>query len=256
MPRPDTFLDRLASRRMRHYLTRAAEVAPTVELDALREMRAEARRLRRGLDGFLHVADGRLALPLLGTNAMNRPPVAVWLWRPELWRGPVEPRGVAGVQSRTRFGVQAEVLHDCPLGEVTLRQVRNAGSGDLAPFGMVVDVLGFQGSFLSLVIDLPPSAAEGLSRRHTFRTELAVERDRYVAIYGRLNIRHGPNTEQINARTHGPDHALAADFDLGLTLINENRVERLWLELFFEAPAMSCVTLSDVTMSRRPRADL
>ena len=39
--------------------------------------------------------------------------------------------------------------------ELTLRQIRNTRESDVAPFGLRMDVFRFDGSFLSLVIDLP-----------------------------------------------------------------------------------------------------
>ncbi len=256
MSRPISFLDRLADRRMRRLWAETAGAAEEMELDDLRDVRAEARRMRRSLDELLHVADGRLALPLLGSNAMTRPSGADWVWRPEAWRGPVEPSGLAGVEPRTRFGSELAVHHDCPMGEVTFRQLRNARQGDLAPFGVSLDVLGFAGSYLSLAFDLPDEAVENLARRHIVRVEMSVDRERDITLYARLNVKNGPNTEQVVAKVEGPDHAQAADFDLGFTKINEARVERVWFNLFFEEPAMSRVVIRDLVMSRRFRAEV
>ena len=256
MSRKTSLLDRLCSRRMRLLWLNAAREAETSDLDRVRELRSQARADQKALSRVLHVAEGRLALPRLGSNAMHRPPGADWMWRPELWRGPVTPSGTAGVEPRTTFGEELVVHHDCPLKELTLRQHRNDRQGDLAPFGVAVDILGFEGSYLSLLIQLPEKAAQTLARRHIFRVELSVERDRDIALYGRLNVKNGPNTEQITTRFEGQDHALIADFDLGFSHINEKRVERLWLEVFFESPAMSRVDLRDLTVSRRHRAEV
>mgnify|MGYP006289767839 CR=1 FL=1 len=46
------------------------------------------------------------------------------------------------------------------------------------------------------------------------------------------------------------------EFDLAYSRLNERRVERLWLDLIFERPAMNRIVLQDLAMSRRPRADL
>ena len=46
------------------------------------------------------------------------------------------------------------------------------------------------------------------------------------------------------------------EFDLAYTKVNEKRVERLWVDLIFEGPEMNQIILRDVTLSRRPRAEL
>lgn len=256
MHRAMNFLDRLAHRRALRYWVDVADGAVDADLDALRDLRASARQTRRAVGRVLHIADGRLALPLLGSNAMKRLAGADWMWRPELWRGPIEPCGIAGIKPRSSFGSELTIHHDCPLSEITFRQYRNKGQGDLAPFGAVLDVLGFEGSYLSLLVDLPKEAVETLTKRHIFRVEMIAARDRDITLYARMNVKNGPNTEQIAAKLEDADQGVMADFDLGFTKINEKRVERLWLEIFFEAPAMSCVTLRDLTISRRPRAEV
>ena len=74
-------------------------------------------------------------------------------------------------------------------------------------------------------------------------------------IFGRLNVRHGPNVEQIVREFSGSNGEFAIEFDLSATRIHEARVERAWLDLIFEGPEMNEIILRDVTLSRRPRAE-
>ena len=75
--------------------------------------------------------------------------------------------------------------------------MRNSREADLAPFGLRMDVFSFDGSFLSLVLDLPFEAVDGLTRRHLIRVDTIVEMEKPLEIFARLNIKHGPNTEQL-----------------------------------------------------------
>ena len=134
--------------------------------------------------------------------------------------------------------------------------MRNAREADLAPFGLRMDVFAFDGSFLSLVVDLPREATEGLTRRHLIRLDTIVEMEKPLEIFARLNIRHGPNTEQIVRELPLNEEETMVEFDLAYSSLNERRIERAWLDLIFENPQMSQVILRDVTMSRRPRAAL
>jgi len=246
--------DRMLHRRMLRIWGRAARQAETMNLATLRALRGRARQIRRRIDRLLFVADARLTLPLIGTSAIARPLHCDWAYRPELWRGPVHPPGLAAVESRTMIGEEATVFHDCRISELTVRQVRNTRESDVAPFGLRLDVFRFDGSFLSLALDLPPEAARGLKRRHLVRLEATIETEKKLEIFARLNVRHGPNTEQL-VRELPPGEETMVEFDLAYSSLNEKRVERLWLDLIFEGPEMNQILLRDITLTRRPRAE-
>ncbi|MBE9636092.1 DUF6478 family protein [Salipiger mangrovisoli] len=235
--------------------SRLAGAAPDMPLAELRSQRSAARRLRLRLDDLLHVAEERLALPLVGNSAFPRPADADWAWRPELWRGPLPQPGIASVPSKAHLGAEATLFHDCPRSEITLRQIRNQRESDLAPYGLRLDVFRFSGSYLSLAVDLPPEACAGLGRRHLIRVDTIVEMEKPLEIFARLNIRHGPNTEQIVRELPLNAEEINAEFDLAYTRLNEKRVESMWLDLIFEGPEMNQVILRDMTFSRRPRAE-
>lgn len=215
-----------------------------------------ARSLRYQLNELLHIADSRLALPRLGSSAFPRPAGTDWAWRPQVWRGPLDPRGRAGVANRTKLGDEVTVFHDCSTSELTLRQIRNQREEDLAAFGMQMDVFRFDGSFLSLVLDFPSAAVTGLERRHLIRLSTIIEAERPIEVFGRLNIQHGPNTEQMVLELPVNQPESLVEYDLAYTDLNEKRVERAWLDLIFEGPEMNQVTVRDLTFARYPRADL
>jgi len=148
------------------------------------------------------------------------------------------------------------LFHDCAHSELSLRQLRNSREADLAPYGLRMDVFAFDGSFLSLVLDFPQQAVDGLTRRHLIRMDTIVELEKPLEIFARLNIKHGPNTEQIVRELPLNEEEIMVEFDLAYSSLNEKRVERAWIDLIFENPQMSQVVLRDVTFSRRPRADL
>ena len=235
---------------------RTARGAHTMELSALRAERNWARRLRQHLDRLIHTADDRLALPPVGSNAMQVPHNADWSWRPELWRGRLPVPGLSSVQSKSMLGREVTLFHDCDISELTFRQLRNQRAEDLAPYGLRMDVFCFDGSYLSVVVDLPPEAAHGLQKKHLMRIETIVETEKPIEIFARLNIKNGPNTEQIVRELSMTQGHVGVEFDLAYTKLNEKRVEKLWLDLIFEGPEMNQVTLRDFTVSRRPRADL
>lgn len=234
---------------------KAAARAERTELTRLRGQRTRARVLRYHLNHLIHVADNRLAFPVIGSNAFQKAHDADWAWRPELWRGSLPAPGMSSVESKTKMGNEVTLFHDCRVSELTLRQLRNTRESDLAPFGLRMDVFRFDGSFLSLAIDLPEDGVRGLNRGHLLRLDTIVEMEKPLEIFARLNVQHGPNTEQLVRELPLNQENVMVEFDLGYSRLNEKRVEKAWLDLIFEGPEMNQVILRDVTLSRRPRAE-
>jgi hypothetical protein len=252
----NSFLDRLVLRRTLSRWSRAARAARDLDLHDLRQLRTDARQIRRELNRVLHVADARLTLPVIGADTVPRPLGTDWAWRPEVWRGPVFPVGISAAESRAALGHEATLFHDCKVSELTMRQVRNTRAEDLAPFGLRLDVFRFDGSFLSVVLDLPPDAVRGLRKSHLVRLDMNVELESPLEIFCRLNIKHGPNTEQVVRELPQSQGESWVEFDLAYTRMNEKRVEKAWVDLIFEGPQMNQIMLRDLTFSRHPRAEL
>ena len=250
------FFRRLAHQRMLSRWARAAGQADRTDLPRLRAQRQRARKLRYFLDELIHKSESRLALPMIGSNSFYKPHGCDWSWRPELWREPLPVPGMSSVPSKAMLGDEVTLFHDCEFSELTLRQIRNRREQDLAPFGLRMDVFRFDGSFLSLVVDLPQAAVDGLKRRHILRMDTIVDMEKPLEIFARLNIRHGPNTEQIVRELPLHEEEIMVEFDLAYTKLNEKRVEKAWIDLIFEGPEMNQVILRDLTFSRRPRAEI
>ena len=249
-------IDGIFHRRVLRRWGRAARIADRVDLGTLRLLRNRAREIRRRLNQVIYVAEGRLTLPAMGSNAFIKPLHTDWAYRPELWRGPIHPLGMVAVESKTEYGEELKLFHDCRVTELTLRQIRNTRESDLAPFGLRMDVFRFDGSFLSLVVELPPQAVEGLERRHLVRLTTVVEVEKPLEIFARLNIKHGPNVEQIVRELPLGEDEVMVEFDLAYTKMNERRLEKMWLDLIFEGAEMNQILLRDVALTRRPRAEM
>ena len=249
-------LDVLTHRHSLRKWRQTARNAPMMGLAELRRARARARKLMYSLNEVISIADNRLALPMIGSNSFSRPHGTDWAWRPELWREPLPVPGMASVRSKSMLGREVTLFHDCARSELCLRQLRNSREADLAPYGLRMDVFAFDGSFLSVVLDFPQQAVNGLTKRHLLRMDTIVELEKPLEIFARLNVRHGPNTEQIIRKLPLDAQENTVEFDLAYSSLNEKRLERAWIDLIFENPAMSQVTLRDVTFGRRLRAAL
>lgn len=251
-----SMIDRVVQTRVVQRLRAAARDAATSELSVLRQQRGRARQIRTAIDDLLHVAEDRLALPKIGSNVFPKPPGTRWSWRPPQWRGPVMPRGIAGIENAATLGAGLKVFHDCKVSELTLRQIRNCREEDLAAYGVTLDVLGFDGSFLSVVVDLPPEASDGLRRRDIIRLHGLIDAERPATVFARLNIKCGPNTAQLVEEISVSETNVTADFDLAYAELNENRIDSMWLDLILENPAMNQMRIRDLTFCRYPRAEV
>ena len=249
-------LGRSLHRRALAFWTRAAEEADTTPLEDLSQRQEEAAALLARLSDFHHRADERLTHPRVGVDQIAVPGGTDWSWRPYAMRGPIAPRGIVAVETRTEVAPQLTLFHDCDRSELSILQVRNRDDSDLAPYGLRMDVFRFDGTFLSLVLDLPASATDGLSQRHIVRLSLRIALERRAEVFARLNIKHGPNTEKMLREIPDPNGDVVVEFDLAYTDMNERRVEGAWLDLIFEGAEMNQITLRDISLCRYPRAEI
>ncbi|AVO37268.1 DUF6478 family protein [Pukyongiella litopenaei] len=247
-------LETLVGDRVLRHWNRAAAGAADLSQRDLRHQRDRARRLRDVLDRFLGVAETRLAGPEIGSSRFPSPKGADWTWRPGPWRDPLHSPGLVATGKRSDLSPGIALHHDCPRGEVSLRQHRNTGTADLAPFGLTLEVFEFTGSFLSLVIELPDDALRGLSKSHVIGIEVDGQSERETAVHARLNIRNGPNTEQILHQMTSRAGLLSAGFDLAYADLDVSRLGNAWIDLFVEAPAMNAFALRDLRLVRLRRS--
>lgn len=254
------YLDRLSDRRSSKRWSKAAQDAQSLPLAEVKPLRSQARTLRRNLDHVIYHADHRLAAQMFEADPIYRHPSTDWVWRPDLWRGPVEPHGAARVDTGDCFGYDVKIFHDARQSSLGLRQLRNVRAEDYAPFALQLETFDFDGSFFSVVFDLPEKAAETISLKHVLRLDLALETEAPVELITRVNVKHGPNTDQIlreiTLSAQGAPKGAMTEFDLAYAKINEKRIEKIWVDLIFGNVEMNKIILRDVSLSRRLRSEL
>lgn len=246
MGRPrDTRLMRIGRRRSLRYWQAAVDRVARMPSGALTTTAQQARHLRKLLDRLLAVADARL-IPE-PDRALTR---GDWIWRPEAVRLPLTPPGQVGVPNDSLFGQGLKIFHDSAKSEVSLHQ-RPAPSG--RRFDVVLEVYRFEGSFLSLVVDLPPEGTNALTSSHVIALSAVMQVERQLEMYARLNLRCGPNTEtQVIEVQPDATGQILAEFDLAH--LDLGPVEGAWIDLIMDAPHMNALRLSDIAIMRRPGA--
>ncbi len=191
-----------------------------------------------------------------GSNDIERPDQCDWAWRPELWMAPIHPAGMVGIPSPYQLSETVTAFHDCVNSEISVRQQRSADALDPNGFFLSLDVYRFDGGFLSLVLSPAHGAVQGLTRNHYFSLRMQMQRENPLEVFARLNIQHGPNTEQVVRQLEFNGESGLAEFDLAYSNINGKRLENLWIDVIFEGPQMTQVTVRALTLARAPRADL
>ncbi len=220
----------------------ASERARAIDLrDALSQALAADRRLRA------EEAAGR-------AGPDDLPPHSDWTWRPAAWSAPADPSAWDAAAPATDLAQGLRLFHDCPLGEIGVRQVR----ADAPPFALAIDVFAFRGSYLSLAVDLPEAARAGLRRRHVLRLDFRMTAERAAQVYVRLNLAQGATTARIVRSLAIPPEGVTAfvDFDLAAVKLDLARAEKFWFDLILDAPEANAFVLADLHLSRTPRAEV
>ena len=169
---------------------------------------------------------------------------------------PCPPRSGPVVQSGTRLTSNTKVFFDGGDCAVIFKQLRNDISQGFAPYGVALELFQFDGSFLSLAIDLPDSLCRSFTKNELIGLSGEIFAERATGFTIRLNIKHGPNTEQL-IQAHDLNWSnIGVEFDLEHLKINVNRVEKIWVYLVFETPNFNRISLTDIAFSKRPRGGI
>lgn len=182
----------------------------------------------------------------------------VWAKRPAPWAQGALSRRFFGPEPGSAVAPSLKVYHDCPLAQFSLHQSL-ASQRAPAPFSLSVDVLHFDGSFLSLCLNLDGTETADWHKQDVIRVTLEARMEARLPIYARLNLKQGPNTLQQLAEFGFGDTLggrRAVGFDLAYAGLGPEAVDAVWVDLILEKPAMNAVHLDDVTLSRSKRADL
>lgn len=231
-----------------------ADQVPHMDLVSLKSLRRRARSQMSALSDFSKAADARFAGELSKARAPSAPDGSDWKLRPELWTQKSPRPGWAPVKNNDWLGHEIQVFHDCPREQIIVRQHPGISQDEMAPYEVDLEIFDFSGSFLSMVYNFPAEAVKQLSRRHIIRVEIEGTTDTSLSAYVQLNVKHGPNVEQMVV-----DFDLAKpepmDFDLAYTSINDKRVEAVWTAIILNRPGMSAISFKDFVCSRRLRAE-
>lgn len=249
-----SWTERRTRKRAQELWSRILSQADGLSLRNLIKLRSDAVKLADTARQFSQVASNEIGKSLAKNAEIAATKRADWAWRPEVFfhSGCVHTK--INPTSGQELGSNLTLHHDAKNPEMIVRQTPTLRSTNLAPFDFVMEVYDFEGSFLSLAFDLPDQALDGLSNQNIFEMDLRLSTEHTLPIFARINVQHGPNVgEQIKEITELGTQ-FNVEFDLGYMNLNENRLEKVWIDLIFDDAQMNKIVLHDVTICRRLRA--
>ncbi|MEM1429458.1 MAG: DUF6478 family protein [Pseudomonadota bacterium] len=173
-------------------------------------------------------------------------PDTVWAWRPAFWDAP----GVVPVRhpaSGEEVAPGLKAFHDGAEGSLEL------GPGE--PAGLRLTTGRASGTYASLVCDLPDAAARACTARSVVRLCAAARYDGADRIFGRINLRHGPNTVSQTRPAEVAGERLLAEFDLAYCALGHGDAEQIWVDLLIGEPGPATLHLTDLALSARHRLE-
>ncbi len=167
---------------------------------------------------------------------------------PGPWLMRVTPSRIFPGRGQTRLG-EVELFHDGKICELTCQQ---AVFDD--ELGVEVDALGFDGSYVSLVLQTPDAILENLTRSTLIGTTIEVRDEANAAVHLRLNVRHGPNIERMVRAVDVNRGRQIIEFDIFHTAVDPSDITEVWMDLILNNVRMNRFVIRGVQVFRRPRA--
>lgn len=237
-------VNRIWQRRMLRYWNRMSQRAKTARPAELADIQADAKRLQRVLADI----DGQNANSV-APAIDGLPQTTQWAHRPGLLTSPMAAQAPA--ESGTKLSDDVTLYHDCPVGHISLRQNLMT-----SPYEVILDILEFEGSYLSFAMGMTPEVVAGVGRNDLIRADLEMRSDFPLQATSRLNVKVGPNVEQINLDVDLAKTRVTQEFDLHYVDLEAQKISDIWVDLIFKKPEMNRIVLRDLVLSRRPRANV
>ncbi|MEL6679045.1 MAG: DUF6478 family protein [Pseudomonadota bacterium] len=220
---------------------------PNLSTHSLRRIRRQARVGADTLRAVERAAQAALTGPeaVAGSCAPTRD--AEGFTRPAVFDGNVDAAFHEAPESGLALGPDITLHHD--LSDATF-------SIALRSRGLVIEGYEVRGSFLSLALALPEADAPRTTRDRLVRLAYDFDMELAGPVFARLNLRHGPNVEQITRALDLEAAETWVEFDVFYTEYEPARGTGLWIDLIFEPPRMNRITIRDLAIMRRPRISL
>lgn len=215
------------------------------------DMRVGGGVVPRWLARYGRAAGRDPAMPLPSDSApIPAPPCADWRWRAPMWTERAPCCDLLDVPNGASPGGGLSLFHDDPAAEVGFGM---SATGNRPTSYLRLHCRSFAGTFLSIAQDLPEQLARGCAPCHILGVSAPFGSETPQTAYLRLNLASGPNVDALVRRVDPASETGPVEFDLVTLSGDSARPDRIWVDLIFEAPLCSNVTVFDITAYRRRR---
>lgn len=192
-----------------------------------------------------------LVVPAINVpDGFQVPPKTQWGFTPSLQSG-ITQDGISGtILTGTSLGPQVTLHHEGDGATFSIQQPDDYGDG------LVFEFSDFTGDYFSLAFELPIEGVMALGRQDLLRLNLRTHASEPLKAYARLNLCHGPNTEQIVRMIDVGQGESFAEFDIFYTEFEQKRAASAWIDLIINDPAHKTIALEEVVILCRVRACL
>lgn len=178
------------------------------------------------------------------------PPKTQWGFSPKLQNG-ITQDGLSGkILTGTALGEHVTLHHEADGAAFSVHRPDDYGAG------LVFEFKEFAGEYFSLAFEVPVEGVLALGRQGLVRLNLRTRLSEQTKAYARLNLCHGPNTEQIVRMIDIGEGESFVEFDMFYTEFEQNRAASAWIDLIINDPAHMSFALEEVVILRRARASL
>lgn len=180
---------------------------------------------------------------LAGLAPDRRRPVH-WSWRP-LPAGPIPDTGPGPLLSGAAPCPGIEIFHDADEADGSLR---------VGPDGLELSISAFDGSYLSIAIELPSPSLALLTDARLFEAALTVRQAPARAAWLRLNLGDGPRTLR-SVSALGADRereGCHATIDLA-AFAHSGSPRRAWVEIIFDCAGKAAIAIPEAVFWLAPR---
>lgn len=178
------------------------------------------------------------------------PPKTRWIHIPSLWKNP-EPIFISGnVLTGSSLGKNVTLHHDGQNVDFTISRPDSSESRTNFQFSE------FSGSYVSIAFGLTQEGIKDITRNDLLRFVVHSNAANSIKAYIRLNLNHGPNTESITRMIDLGVGQNFVEFDIFYTEYEPIRAKDAWIDLIFNDPQGTEITIDNVIILRRMRASL
>ena len=194
---------------------------------------------------FLFAYNVYLDRPTLNAKIPSLPPNTQSCYRPPLW-SVRQSTPFKRHSNRIQFQKKTALFHDCPIGDIIVRQIRNIGENISSPFGLKCDVFSFEGSYMSL--SFPVEFADELKQDDNIMLRIELDCEKSRMTYATLNIGKGAQKEVQSLTCEDDGRFIFAEFDLSQYHTNLDGSQNMWFDLSFDNYPYNEIIIRDLCL--------